>query len=436
MTNPTSNFGWQMPTPTDLVTDLPADFEVFGQAVDTALADLKGGTTGQVLAKASNTNMDFSWVAQDDSNAIQNTIVDAKGDLIAASASDVPARLAVGNNGETLVADSSTSTGLRYKEDYAAGKNKIINGDMNIWQRGTSFTPTNNTYTADRWGVTFGGSGTLTCSRQTFTPGSAPVAGYESQYFLRMSVATVSTISSLGFFQGIENVTTFAGQTVTFSFWAKADSARTLVVGFGQAFGTGGSSFNGSIGNTSISVTTSWARYSATIAIPSISGKTIGTVDSALYAYIFTGQASGLVVDIWGVQVEESPVATAFQTATGTIQGELAACQRYYWRNSSNATANFASFGTGLTQSATAVICSFINPVPMRVAATSVDFSTLNWNDGTNTSTITAMTVNAGNSNTLITSTAATTTFGTQYRPVTIQPNNSSTAFIGFSAEL
>jgi hypothetical protein len=61
MTNPTSNFGWQMPTPTDLVTDLPADFEVFGQAVDTTLADLKGGTSGQVLAKASATDMDFTW---------------------------------------------------------------------------------------------------------------------------------------------------------------------------------------------------------------------------------------------------------------------------------------------------------------------------------------------------------------------------------------
>jgi hypothetical protein len=79
------------------------------------MVDLKGGTTGQVLAKASNTDMDFSWVAQDDTNAIQNNIVDAKGDLIAASAADTPARLAVGNNGETLVADSSTSTGLRWQ---------------------------------------------------------------------------------------------------------------------------------------------------------------------------------------------------------------------------------------------------------------------------------------------------------------------------------
>jgi hypothetical protein len=65
MTNPTSNFGWQMPTSTDLVTDLPADFEVFGQAVDTSMADLKGGTTGQILAKASATDMDFSWITND-----------------------------------------------------------------------------------------------------------------------------------------------------------------------------------------------------------------------------------------------------------------------------------------------------------------------------------------------------------------------------------
>ena len=63
MTNPTSNFGWQMPEPTDLVTNLPADFEVFGQAVDTDFADLLGGTTGQVLSKTSNTDLDFTWAS-------------------------------------------------------------------------------------------------------------------------------------------------------------------------------------------------------------------------------------------------------------------------------------------------------------------------------------------------------------------------------------
>jgi hypothetical protein len=65
MANPTNPFNWQMPTSSDLVTDLPADFEVFGQAVATSMADLLGGTTGQILAKASNTDMDFSWITND-----------------------------------------------------------------------------------------------------------------------------------------------------------------------------------------------------------------------------------------------------------------------------------------------------------------------------------------------------------------------------------
>ena len=63
MANPTTNFGWVMPTSTDLVTDLPADFAVFGQGVDTTMAELKGGTTGQILSKTSNTDMDFTWIA-------------------------------------------------------------------------------------------------------------------------------------------------------------------------------------------------------------------------------------------------------------------------------------------------------------------------------------------------------------------------------------
>jgi len=103
-----------MPTASDLVTDLPADFETFGQAVATSMADLLGGTTGQVLSKASNTDMDFTWVTSDDANAIQNAIVDAKGDLISATGSDVPARLPVGADYRFLQALSSETTGLSY----------------------------------------------------------------------------------------------------------------------------------------------------------------------------------------------------------------------------------------------------------------------------------------------------------------------------------
>jgi hypothetical protein len=104
-----------MPTSTDLVTDLPADFEVFGQAVDTSLAELKGGTTGQVLSKTSNTDMDFTWVTTDDANAIQNSIVDAKGDLIAASANDTPARLGIGADYGFLMALGSASLGMTWQ---------------------------------------------------------------------------------------------------------------------------------------------------------------------------------------------------------------------------------------------------------------------------------------------------------------------------------
>jgi hypothetical protein len=112
MTNPTSNFGWQMPTSTDLVTDLPADFEVFGQAVDTSLADLKGGTTNQVLAKNSNTDMDFKWVA--DASGIPASSFTAKGDLLVGTGSGTYSAQGVGANGTVLTADSAEADGVKW----------------------------------------------------------------------------------------------------------------------------------------------------------------------------------------------------------------------------------------------------------------------------------------------------------------------------------
>jgi len=141
MSNPTTPFSWQMPTATDLVTDLPADFEVFGQAVATSMADLLGGTTGQVLSKTTNADMDFTWVTTDDTNAIQNAIVDAKGDLIAATAADTPARLAVGTNGQVLTADSTAATGLKWAAVSGGGK------VLQVVQGTTSTSVTNSTTT-------------------------------------------------------------------------------------------------------------------------------------------------------------------------------------------------------------------------------------------------------------------------------------------------
>lgn len=121
MSTTTTNFGWTVPSDTDLVKDGAAAIRTALGGVDTSFVDLKGGTTGQVLSKASGTDLDFTWVAQDDSNAIQNAIVDAKGDLIAATAADTPARLAVGTNGQVLTADSAESTGMKWADPATGG---------------------------------------------------------------------------------------------------------------------------------------------------------------------------------------------------------------------------------------------------------------------------------------------------------------------------
>jgi hypothetical protein len=376
----TTNFGWETPDDTDLVKDGALAMRTLGNAIDTSLVDLKGGTTGQVLSKTSNTDMDFTWVTSDDANAIQNTIVDAKADLITATAADTPARLAVGSNGDTLVADSAASTGLRWQGDYAAGKNKIINGDFNINQRGFSTTTTNTDYGFDRFALA-AADGTVTYSAQTFTAGTAPVAGYEAKNFARIvSASQTGTNALAGLRQRIESVRTFAGQTVTVSFWAKASTGTpNVVVWTQQDFGTGGSPSSAvNTGSTKQAITSSWARYSFTIAIPSISGKTLGTTNDGYLAFILVTSAGtdraaytdsigiqSATIDFWGVQVEAGSVATAFQTATGTLQGELAACQRYYQRLT-GITSNSTYISTGIAVSTTRAFLAYNAPVTLR----------------------------------------------------------------------
>jgi hypothetical protein len=341
----TTNFGWSTPDDTDLVKDGALAIRTLGSAIDTSLVDLKGGTTGQVLSKTSNTDMDFTWVTTDDADAIQNSIVDAKGDLIAASADNTPARLAVGSNGDTLVADSAASTGLRWQGNYSAAKNAIINGDFRINQRSFTSATANGSYGFDRFYLTTT-DGTTTYSAQTFTAGAAPVSGYEAINYARLvSSGQTATNAQSVLRQAIEDVRTFAGRTVTVSFWARSGSGTpAIAVELIQDFGSGGSSAVTGTISTKQTISTSWTRYTYTGTLPSISGKTIGTSSNLQLAiWVSAGsnfdartQTLGIqsnTFDIWGVQVETGNVATAFQTATGTLQGELAACQRYYWRS-------------------------------------------------------------------------------------------------------
>jgi hypothetical protein len=441
MANPTSNFNWQMPTASDLVTDLPADFEVFGQAVDTSLADLKGGTTGQVLSKTSGTDMDFTWVTTDDANAIQNAIVDAKGDLVAASAADTPARLAVGNNGETLVADSSTATGLRYQGLFGANKNAILNADFRINQRAFTSTTTSATYGFDRWRCTLSG-GTVTYSAQTFTAGAAPVAGYEGINYARLVTTSQSASSDRAVLnQLVEDVRTLSGQTVTVSFWAQAGTGTPNInVVLNQNFGSGGSSSVNAPTPTAKAISTSWARYSFTIANPSVSGKTI-TGDSRLNVQIYVSdggdQSTGVgaqnnTFNIWGVQLEAGSVATPFQTATGTIQGELAACQRYYYRQSLTTAAQFLT-GLGIATSTTVATIQINNPVPLRTVGTSIDYANVNLYDGVLNNAATGAAIQAS---TLTSTVLGVTSTGlTQFRPYWLL-SATTNSFIGIGAEL
>ena len=158
---------------------------------------------------------------------------------------------------------------------YVAGKNKIINGDFGIWQRGTTFNSVaNNSYTADRFYVAWDSSPTVNVTQQTFAPGTAPVTGYESAYFFRLTETATSSSTVADVRYRIEDVRTFAGQTATLSWWAKADSARTMTIAaINQDFGSGGSvAVTVTPTTSSFNLTTSWQRFSTTVTFPSIAG--------------------------------------------------------------------------------------------------------------------------------------------------------------------
>ena len=320
-----------------------------------------------------------------------------------------------------------------------AGKNKIINGDFGIWQRGTSFTLTGsgaNNYTADRFNAQFDGTGaTCTVSQQAFTAGAAPVAGYEGQFFARWNRSAAGSSNTLNYYkQAIEDVRTFAGQPVTLSFWAKADTARTLTAQIYQEFGSGGSGAVLALNGTA-SVTTSWQRFTISATVPSITGKTVGTGSSlTLYFIMPTGVA--FTFDYWGVQLEYGSKATPFETATGTIQGELAACQRYYYRStSSNA---YGIFGSGIGYNSTTCAITTNLPVSMRVVPSSVDFSTLTLFDivgASNTVTTCTLDTNQTTFNTGVANISAASGI-TNYRTYYIRGNASSSAYIAYNAEL
>lgn len=195
MATTTPNFGFDIPQSTDLVKDGATAIAALGTDIDSAFVDLKGGTTGQVLAKASGTDLDFTWVAQDDSNAIQNAIVDAKGDLISATAADTPARLAVGTNGQVLTADSTAATGLAWATPTVASGLTLIK-TQTIGTGVSSVTVTDAfSATYDNYLITVnGGTGTVAGAQGNLTLGSTTSGYYAAGFYMLYSSTTLNGI--------------------------------------------------------------------------------------------------------------------------------------------------------------------------------------------------------------------------------------------------
>ena len=264
-----------------------------------------------------------------------------------------------------------------------AGKNKIINGDFSVWQRGTTFTIGASGYDSDRWQYAVASAvPTGTITQQTFTPGTAPVSGYEGTYYKQYLVTANNGCTLLQAFMKMEDVRLFANQTVTLSFWAKADGVSSGTATFGQNFGTGGSAeIDTAVGT--FNLTTAWQRFSFTVTLPSIAGKTIGTSSSLILFLNLPNSGSNVrngTYSFWGFQLEAGNLAgatpttgypTEFTTASGSIGGELALCQRYFYK-----TTSFFSW-VGNYYSTTAGILASRWPVTMRAIPTVTIPSTL-----------------------------------------------------------
>jgi hypothetical protein len=262
-------------------------------------------------------------------------------------------------------------------------RNKIINGNFDVWQRATSQT-SSGYGSADRWTCFHDGS-TKTVSRQTFALGQTDVPN-NPKYFMRHVVTSVTGAGNYVIMdQRIEGVETLSGKTITLSFWARADSSKNIAVEFQQNFGTGGSPSTSvfGIGSQVVALTTSWTKYTVTVDIPSVSGKTLGTDSNdnmrirfwfdagSNYNAVaaFLGQQSG-TFDLAQIQIEEGSVATPFeQRPIGT---ELIMCQRYYQKsyNQDRAPGTASSESGGIQSAPSGTSTTYFNFGPIQYVTT------------------------------------------------------------------
>jgi len=238
----------------------------------------------------------------------------------------------------TLSADvidgSITNAKLAFDGGSFSLRNKLINGDFDIWQRGTStgtwIAPVAKYYLADRWSALSSGTGgNGSMSRQSFTVGQTDVPNNPT-FFLRWQITSAPTGQIVGqnwIEQRIEDVRTLAGEEVTVSFWAKGTGTFP---GFylTQTFGSGGSPQVIYTLATNIILNSTWTKYTYTTTLQSIGGKNLIAEQHYMGFTIQAPLNSTFTLDLAQVQLEEGSVATPFETRP--IGTELALCQRYY----------------------------------------------------------------------------------------------------------
>lgn len=300
----------------------------------------------------------------------------------------------VSNSGGNITGNLSVTGNIEaasiVTDSQLAFRNKIINGNFDIWQRGTSSASSaTSRYLADRWhniAITH----SLAVSRQAFSLGQTDVPN-EPTYFHRAICTLGGTVSGAAALlrHSIESVRTLAGKTAVVSFYAKADAAKPMSVEVHQNFGSswGEPTTGVTCGVQKVNLTTSWQKFEVVVSVPSISGKTLGTDgnDALQINFWFAagstyntrtdtlGHQAG-TFDIARVQLEEGSVATPFEQRP--IGLELSLCQRYYQRLTGNSAGG--GFLTGTVVNATDAYC-WIPFSPMRTAPTVATSGTINF---------------------------------------------------------
>jgi len=328
-----------------------------------------------------------------------------------------------------------------------AGKNMIINGGMDIWQRGTSFTTdaaATVIYTADRisaWALFPGNGATQTITRETSASHIPPNFRYSLKSVVSNAVPTNPGRMGLGYTMENHDSLALAGRTITYSMQVKAVGNIDRIYLYSRYNTSGGTALSGATDAANAFFTINSSGFTTitwTTTVPSATTMTSsGTYGLQLVYYRANGvaEAVGDGIYITGIQAEVGSVATPFSRAGGTLQGELAACQRYYWRTSNSAVNNASLGGTGFNYSTTNGAYWANNPVPMRIPPTAIDAANLRVYDIVGAALYTATATISTDSTTINPVFVYTISGGTANR-VTRVDANSTGGYLGFSAEL